>query len=163
MDDSGISLAFVDEVKGKAEEGHLGMNDEGDNEENAEATRNEAFHFYTVGDDVDPVAVDSVLAISTSVMDTVKGGYELNRNDNNNVDTGGRMKEKLEDPNDKSGSFVTRHASAQIETEMAKFLPSKESENWKEIVDEGNANLTGESEWGKESRQGIDEDNNANR
>ena len=141
----------------------MGINDEGDNEENVEATRNEAFHVYTVGDDVDPVAVDSVLAISTSVMDTVKGGYELNRNDNNNVDTGGRMKEKLEDPNDKSGSFVTRHASAQIETETAKFLPSKESENWKEIVDEGNANLTGESEWGKESSQGIDEDNNANR
>jgi len=160
MDDSGISLAFVDEVKGKAE-GHLGIDDKGDDGENAdEATRNEAPDSFTDGDDVDPV--DSALAISTS--DTVEGGYQLNRNDNNNIDTVEPAKEKLGGPNGKPESFVTRYASAQIEMETAKFLPSEGNENWKEIVaDEGNADLTGTSERGKDSRQGIDEDNHANR
>lgn len=157
MEDSGISLAFVDDVKGKTEEGRLGMDEEGDNEgdneENGkEATRNEAFDLSPFGYDV-----DSAIAISTSVKDTIRG-YELNRNDNNNADTEERVKGKLEDPNDTiSGSFVT---TAQIETETA---TSKESESWKEIVNKGNADLTGKSERGKASRQGIEEDNDTNR
>merc|ERR1712168_871600 len=42
IDDSGISLTFVDGGNGKAEEGHLGVNEKGEDGENAnEATKNE--------------------------------------------------------------------------------------------------------------------------